>query len=1086
MRFNGKKVLLLGSGGLRIGQAGEFDYSGSQAIKALKEEGIEVVLANPNIATVQTDAHMADKLYLQPLNIEIVSQIIEREKPDGILLGFGGQTALNLGLALDKQGILKKHDVKVLGTQVNSILATEDRDLFKQALEEIGISTPRSFCVTTVSDALIAAEEIGYPVMMRAGFSLGGLGSGKISNKQELAKRAKECFATVPQILIEEYLLGWKEFEYEIVRDTKGNALTICNMENLDPMGIHTGESIVVAPAQTLSNREHQHLRNMSIAIANYFKIIGECNIQFAINPANGDYRVIEMNARLSRSSALASKATGYPLAFVAAKLGLGWLLHEIKNSVTQKTCAYFEPALDYIVVKIPRWDTQKLKAERTIGTEMKSVGEVMSIGRSFPESLQKAVGMLNIGASCLSDYPQIISDPKKEIQFPTDRRLFALYQFFLRGGTVLEAHQLSNIDNWFLSHIHSIAETEKRLKTDGIFHRKDKLQTIPPKVDIDLLREAKCKGFSDRALARLTKQSEDDIRKIRQTENIIPYVKQIDTLAGEFAAQTNYLFMTYHADRHDIDPSIEKPILVLGSGPYSIGSSVEFDWCAVNTSRSIRELGKKSILINSNPETVSTDYDESDRLYFEQLTLERVRDIADFEKAFGIVVSVGGQIANNLALPLAQRGYHLLGTSAESIDKAENREKFSALLNQLNIDQPAWQSVSSLENAKKFADQIGYPVLIRPSYILSGSAMNVAYDEKSLEQYLLEASLVSADHPVVISQFILDAKELEIDGVADKGKIVIEAITEHIENAGIHSGDASLVIPPQRLYLETIRKTKKITSEIVQALNITGPFNIQFIAKNNFIQVIELNLRASRSFPFVSKVTGYNFISIATRAILGKHEPMSYETLELDCVGVKVSQFSYHRLKGADPVANVAMASTGEVACLGEDLYEAYLRAWLSTEQTLPQNQKIFVSIADVHKSKLLPYLKQLDEQGWEIYSTSGTHDYLSKNGIGSYFVNKASEKGEPNIQTLIAQRKVELIINIPTANAMNVNTDGYIIRRCAVDHHVPLITNLQIAQIMLQCLINFKGKPPESVLSWQEYIQRHIPLSQSKRESA
>lgn len=1061
MRFTGKKVLLLGSGGLRIGQAGEFDYSGSQAIKALKEEGIKVILANPNIATVQTDAHMADTLYLQPLNMDVVSQIIKKEKPDGILLGFGGQTALNLGLALDKAGILAEHGVTVLGTEVNSIRQTEDRDLFKQALESIDIHCPRSICVTTVEDALLAAEEIGYPIMMRAGFSLGGLGSGKIANKEELVKRTKECFATVPQILIEEYLLGWKEFEYEIVRDANGNALTICNMENLDPMGIHTGESIVIAPAQTLSNRDHQVLRNMAIAIANHFKIIGECNIQFAVNPHSGSYRVIEMNARLSRSSALASKATGYPLAFVATKLGLGYLLHEIKNSVTQKTCAFFEPALDYVVVKIPRWDTHKLKtAERTIGTEMKSVGEVMGIGRSFPESLQKAVGMLNIGASCLSDYPHHIPDLRKEIEFPTDRRLFALYQFFLADGTVEEAQQLSNINPWFLLHLHAIAAVEKQLKHEPI--------------SPSLLLNSKRMGFSDRAIGRIIQQSEDSVRAIRLEANIVPYVKQIDTLAGEFAAQTNYLYLTYHACEHDIEPSVERPVLVLGSGPYSIGSSVEFDWCAVNTSRSLRELNKKSILINSNPETVSTDYDESDRLYFEQLTLERVRDIADFENAAGLVVSVGGQAANNLALPLAKAGYTLLGTSAESIDQAEDREKFSALLNQLNIDQPPWQRATSLESAKQFAEQIGYPVLFRPSYILSGSAMNVAHDQTSLEQYLQEASLVSADHPVVISKFIQDAKELEIDGVADKGNIIIEAITEHIENAGIHSGDATLVIPPQRLYLETIRKTKKITSLIVKALQITGPFNIQFIAKNNFIQVIECNLRASRSFPFVSKVTGYNFIAIATRVMLGEHVPMTYETLELDYVGVKAPQFSYHRLKGANPVANVEMSSTGEVACLGENLYEAYLNAWLSTEQTLPK-KRILVSIGDLQKTKLLSFLKQLDEQGWELYSTSGTHAFLSRNGIGSYFVYKASELREPNIQTLIAQRKIDLIINIPTGNGITTKTDGYKVRRMAVDHHIPLITNVQIAQIMLQCLIDFKGKAPGSILSWQEYLKRN-----------
>jgi carbamoyl-phosphate synthase large subunit len=1062
MRFKGNKVLLLGSGGLRIGQAGEFDYSGSQAIKALKEEGVQVVLANPNIATVQTDEHMADKLYLQPLNIESVKQIIEKEKPDAIMLGFGGQTALNLGLALEKSGILADHNIEVLGTQVSSIMETEDRDLFKIALENIDIKSPKSYSAATVEEALEAAEQIGYPIMMRSGFSLGGLGSGKISDANELKRKAKEAFSSVPQILIEEYLLGWKEFEYEIVRDVEGNTLTICNMENLDPMGIHTGESIVIAPAQTLSNVDHQKLRNMSLAIANHFKIVGECNIQFSVNPENGDYRVIEMNARLSRSSALASKATGYPLALVAAKLAMGYLLHEIKNSVTEKTCAFFEPALDYVVVKIPRWDTHKLKAaERKIGTEMKSVGEVMAIGRTFPECIQKAVGMLNIGASCLADYPSDIKDPVNEIKNPTDRRLFALYRYFVDGGTIEEAHDMSKINIWFLSHIHACARVENRLKKE--------------KLTDELLREAKFKGFSDKAIGKIIGKTHDEVREIRKSANIVPYVKQIDTLAGEFEAQTNYLYLTYHGNEHDIKPANGQSVVVLGSGPYSIGSSVEFDWCAVNTSRSLRELGKKSILINSNPETVSTDYDESDRLYFEQLTLERVRDIADFENPEGVIVSVGGQIANNLALPLAKRGYRLLGTDAESIDQAENREKFSALLNKLGIDQPAWQSVSSLDNAKEFAREIGYPVLIRPSYILSGSAMNVAYDETSLEKYLVEASLVSLDHPVVISKFIQDAKELEVDGVANNGEIAIECIAEHVENAGIHSGDATIVLPPQRLYLETIRKTKKITKQIVRALNITGPFNIQFIARNNQIKVIECNLRAARSFPFVSKVTGYNYISIATRAIVGEHKPINYETLELDYVAVKVPQFSYSRLKGSNPVANVEMASTGEVACIGEDMYDAYLRAWLSAEQKLPEKKRILVSIADNHKAKLLPLLKELDEQGWLLYSTAGTHKFLSKNGIGSYFVCKASEKVEPNVQTLISQRKVDLIINVPTTNTINTETDGFVIRRMAVDHHIPLITNVQIAQIMLQCLINFKGKQPETVTSWQEYIQRH-----------
>lgn len=1059
------KILLLGSGGLRIGQAGEFDYSGSQAIKALKEAGLYVILVNPNIATVQTDAHMADQLYLQPLSIEIVSEIIKKEQPHGLLLSFGGQTALNLGLALEESGILREYNITVLGTPLASIRQTEDRDLFKGALAEIHIESPRSVCVSTVAEAMRAADEIGYPIMMRAGFSLGGLGSGKIATPAELQKRAAECLATVPHILIEEYLLGWKEFEYEIVRDRGGNALTICNMENLDPMGVHTGESIVVAPAQTLTNREHQHLRNIALAIAHHFNIIGECNIQFAVNPHNGEYRVIEMNARLSRSSALASKATGYPLAFVAAKLALGHLLHEIKNSVTQQTCAFFEPALDYIVVKIPRWDTHKLKtADRKIGTEMKSVGEVMAIGRSFCESLQKAVGMLNIGASCLSDYPRQIKDLENEIEFPTDRRLFALYQFFLRGGSVENAEQLSKINRWFLQHVAAIAQMEKCIKNEPL--------------SASLLRDAKRMGFSDLAIARLQTTTEEAIRDERRQLSIIPYVKQIDTLAGEFAAQTNYLYLTYHACEHDVLPAAaQESILVLGSGPYSIGSSVEFDWCAVNTSRTLRSLNKKSILINSNPETVSTDYDESDRLYFEQLTLERVRDIADFENPAGIVVSVGGQVANNLALPLAKAHYQLLGTKAESIDQAEDREKFSALLNQLNIDQPSWQRVSSLDNAKIFAERLGYPVLIRPSYILSGSAMNVAYDEESLEKYLQEASLVSAEHPVVMSKFILDAKELEVDGVALNGKIIINAITEHIENAGIHSGDATIVLPPQRLYLETIRKTKKITRQIVAALNITGPFNIQFIAQNNFIQVIECNLRASRSFPFVSKVTGHNFITLATQAML---QPSAdelrdeiYETLELDYVGVKAPQFSYARLKGANPVANVEMASTGEVAALGENLHEAYLRAWLATENKLPQ-KRILVSIADGQKIKLLPYLQQLDELGYEFYSTCGTHEFLSKNGVGSYFIFKASERNEPNIQTLIAERKVELIINIPTGFVGTKHSDGFVIRRAAVDHHIPLITNSQIAQIMLQCLINFKGKYPETHLAWQEYINR------------
>lgn len=1055
-----KKVLILGSGGLRIGQAGEFDYSGSQAIKALKQEGIKTVLVNPNIATVQTDASMADTVYLEPLNITTVSAIITKEKPDGILLGFGGQTALNLGLELERTGVLKKYKVSVLGTSVNSIRQTEDRELFKLALQKINIKSPQSFCVTTVDDALKAAEKVGYPIMLRSGFSLGGLGSGKINHAQELKQRAHEVLNIAPQILIEEYLLGWKEFEYEIVRDHAGNALTICNMENIDAMGIHTGESIVVAPAQTLSNDQHQQLRLIALHAAKLFNIIGECNIQYAVNPINGDYRVIEMNARLSRSSALASKATGYPLAFIAAKLALGYRLHEIKNTVTQKTCAFFEPALDYLVVKIPRWDTHKLRsADRNIGTEMKSVGEVMGIGRSFPEALQKAVGMLNIGATCLADYPQTIANPLHEIEHPTDRRLFAIYQYFKQQHDITKIYQLSKIDPWFLQHIHATAQLENKIKKETLTST--------------LLRKSKQAGFSDKAIGLLKNKTEQQIRTLRLKNNINPFVKQIDTLAGEFAAQTNYLYLTYHACEHDIKPSTKKPIIILGSGPYAIGSSVEFDWCAVNTSRTLRCLHETSIIINSNPETVSTDYDESDRLYFEQLTFERVQDIAAFEQPKGIVVAVGGQIANNIVLPLHNAGYPLLGTPAKFIDMAEDREKFSALLNKLTIDQPAWQRITDLNKAKQFANDVGYPVLIRPSYILSGAAMNVAYDAKSLEQYLQHASIVSPEHPVVISKFILDAKELEIDGVAKQGEIVIQAISEHIENAGVHSGDATIVLPPQRLYLETIRRAKKIAAQIAKTLHITGPFNIQFIAKNNSLQVIECNLRASRSFPFVSKVTNHNFIEIATQVMLNKYKPKNYETLELDYVGVKAPQFSYSRLKGANPVAHVEMSSTGEVACLGENLQAAFYKAWQATDQFI-HGKNILVSIAEQHKSKLLPWLKLLDEKNWHIFSTEGTHAYLAKNGIGSIFVYKTSEKLEPNIKSLINEHKVDLIINIPSNQMGSQLTDGYTIRRMAIDHHVPLITNLQSAQIILQCILD-TGNKVKSIHAWQEYTN-HI----------
>lgn len=1034
-----KSVLILGSGGLRIGQAGEFDYSGSQAIKALKEEGLQTILVNPNIATVQTDPDMADEVYLQPLNVATIEKIIEKRRPSAILLSFGGQTALNLGLELEERGILEKYKVKVLGTPVESIRLTEDRDLFKQQLASIGVLTPKSHAVKDMEGAIKAAKNIGYPVMLRSGFSLGGLGSGKIEDEEELKERAHQALLGAPQILIEEYLLGWKEFEYEVVRDIADQALTICNMENFDPMGIHTGESIVVAPSQTLSNSEFHLLREIALKCARHFKIQGECNVQFALDPKSGQYRVIEMNARLSRSSALASKATGYPLAFVAAKLALDFRLDEISNAITKKTSAFFEPALDYIVVKIPRWDTQKLKsADRTIGTEMKSVGEVMAIGRTFPEALQKGIRMLNIGSSGIDDSPEPLEDLVGDIQKPTDRRLFALYQFFQKGGLVEDAQSISYIDPWFLHQIQQLAQFEQGFAA----------QKMAP----ELIKKAKELGFSDASIARIKEQSEKTVRSYRIKHEITPFIKQIDTLAGEFDAETNYLYTTYQAAAHDITPSKKKPVVVLGSGPYCIGSSVEFDWCAVNMSRTLRKLGTEVILINSNPETVSTDFDESNRLYFEELTLERVQDIADFENPKGLIVSVGGQIANNLALPLHKNGYPILGTSPRFIDQAENRDSFSSLLHDLEIDQPPWLKATDLKGAKEFANQVGYPVLIRPSYVLSGAAMNVVANEKELQKYLKEAALLSPDHPIVISKFIEHAKELEIDGVAKGGEVVVMAISEHVENAGVHSGDATLVLPPQRLYLETIRRAKKITRTIVKALQITGPFNIQFIAKDNAIQVIECNVRASRSFPFVSKVIRNNLIEITAELLMNKYKPRNYETLELDYVGVKTPQFSYQRLKGADPVAHVEMASTGEVAHIGDNYLEALLLSWLSTEQSIA-GKKILVSAPGDYRIKLVESLATLQQEGWDLYATQGTHDFLAKHGIKSVVVYKVGEKLEPNISTLLSQRHFDLIINIPRGG-VEKNSAGFKIRRLAVDHHVPLITNLQLAQIFLQCL--------------------------------
>jgi carbamoyl-phosphate synthase large subunit len=1051
------KVLILGSGGLRIGQAGEFDYSGSQAIKSFKEEGIETVLINPNIATVQTDDDMADRVYFQPLNVETVSKILEREKPDAIALSFGGQTALNLGLALEQSGILKKLGIRVLGTPVKVIETTEDRELFKKALAEIGTKTARSFTTSTVDEALAAAKTLGYPVMMRSGYSLGGLGSGRIDTPAQLKTRVKEVLAAVQQVLIEEYLVGWKEVEYEVVRDCDGNTITVCNMENFDPMGVHTGESIVVAPSQTLTNAEYHMLREVAIRTINHLGIIGECNIQYALHPANGEYRVIEVNARLSRSSALASKATGYPLAFVASKLMLGKRLYEIKNSVTGKTSAFYEPALDYLAVKMPRWDLQKLKSsDHHIGSEMKSVGEVMALGRSFPEALQKAVRMLNIGAHGVSAHPYDLADPMDEVAHPTDRRLFAVYEALKQGVTTEEIHAASHIDRWFLDHIAAIFETEQYIRATPM--------------SAAVLLRAKRMGFSDRVIAELTGKTEAAIRRNRLKHGITPVMKQIDTLAGEFDAETNYLYATYHGTVHDVESLGKTTAVVLGSGPYAIGSSVEFDWSAVNTAKTLHKNGYQTIIVNSNPETVSTDFDRSDRLYFDELTLERIQDIADFEHPKGIVVSVGGQIANNLALPLHAAGYPILGTSPLKIDMAEDRQKFSAMLNKLGIDQPAWTEVTSLSAAKKFAQSVGYPVLIRPSYVLSGGAMSVVRSEPEMEHYLTAATKLSPDHPTVISRFVQNAKELEIDGVAKDGRLVIYAISEHIENAGIHSGDATVVYPAQRLYLETVRRAKLITKQVVKNLDITGPFNIQFIAKDNDLKVIECNVRASRSFPFVSKVSGYNFIQIATEAMLGQEHNEIYLTLSLDHVGVKTPQFSYNRMKGADPVAGVEMASTGEVACFGSEIETAFYRSWLATEQRV-SGKRVLISLADEQKHKFVEETAQLVQSGWTVYATPGTHAFLSEHGIPTERVYKVQGHQKPNLAELIRNHELDLMVSIPSREEKS--DEAYLMRRLAIDNHMPLFTNAETGRLLLRCLADpqLADLPPKH---WREYVPK------------
>lgn len=1063
-----KKVLILGSGALKIGEAGEFDYSGSQAIKALKEEQISTVLINPNIATNQTSKGLADKVYFLPVNAEFVEQVIQKERPDSILLSFGGQTALNCGVELYEKGILKKYKVQVLGTPVEAIQKTEDREIFNKEMLSLGMKVPKSIACKSVKAGMKAAKKIGFPVIVRAAFALGGKGSGFAFDDKELFELLETAFAYSPQVLVEENLKGWKEVEYEVVRDAYDNCVTVCNMENFDPLGIHTGESIVVAPSQTLSNREYHQLRERAIKVIQHLGIIGECNIQYALDPKSEDYRIIEVNARLSRSSALASKATGYPLAHVAAKLALGYSLPELKNAVTKTTTACFEPALDYLALKIPRWDLDKFrKVSQQISSEMKSVGEIMSLGRSFEEVMQKGLRMLQIGLygfvanENLSDKPK---DLAKEIQNPTPRRILAVAEALRKGWTLEKIHKLSGIDVWFLGKLQNIVKLEKRLK------RADK-------IDEELMRQAKKYGFSDKQIALLTGKEEAAIRALRKKMGIVPVVKQIDTLAAEYPAKTNYLYLTYHGQEHDIDfsKSKKKKVVVLGSGPYAIGTSVEFDWCCVNALKTAGKAGYEKIIINYNPETVSTDYDMSDKLYFDELSLERVLDICELENPKGVFVSMGGQVPNNLSLKLADEGVKLLGTSAKNIDRAESRHKFSALCDRLSIDQPRWKELSTLKEVEKFTDEVGYPVLVRPSYVLSGAAMAVAHNKEALMRFLAKASRISTEAPVVISKFEQGAKEIEIDAVALKGEVLIYAIAEHIENAGVHSGDATIVLPPQKLYIETIRRVKMIAKQIAKELEITGPFNIQFLAKNNDVKVIECNLRSSRSFPFSSKVTGYNFIEIAAEAMLGmktlsEFRKVRYQTVDLDHVGVKAPQFSFSRLKGADPVSGVEMASTGEVACFGQDMYEAFLKAMISVGFKVPK-KNVLLSIGRTEdKAAFLSAARKFQELGFNIYATEGTSAFLKDQGISNTKLHKVSTKKKPNLLDAIMERKVELVVNIPKNYTHEEQTDGYTIRRKAIDYNIPLITNLQVAEVIVEALAR-KAQDRMEIKEWAEY---------------
>ena len=1068
-----KKVLVLGSGALKIGEAGEFDYSGSQALKALREEGIYTVLINPNIATVQTSEGVADKIYFLPVNPFFVERVIAKERPDGVLLAFGGQTALNCGVELYKSGVLAKYNVQVLGTPVQAIMDTEDRELFVEKLDEINVKTIQSEACETIEAARAAAKELGYPVILRAAYALGGLGSGFCDNEEELNIIAEKAFSFSPQVLVEKSLKGWKEIEYEVVRDKYDNCITVCNMENLDPLGIHTGESIVIAPTQTLTKSEAAKLRALAIKIVRHVGIVGECNVQYALDPYSEDYRVIEVNARLSRSSALASKATGYPLAFVAAKIALGYGLFELKNSVTKDTPAFFEPTLDYIVAKLPRWDLGKFRGvDREIGSSMKSVGEVMAIGRTFEDTIQKGLRMIGQGMHGFTENKQLhVDDLDHALAAPTDKRIFFLSQALHAGYSIDRLHELTKIDRWFLEKLQNIVKTDNELKAAGT------LQNI----DEELMRKAKIQGFSDFQIAKavgLGEQMDMDFavlvaRKHRLSLGVKPVVKQIDTLAAEFPAQTNYLYLTYSGVANDVKYlNDRKSVVVLGSGAYRIGSSVEFDWCGVQALKTIRENGYRSVMINYNPETVSTDYDMCDRLYFDELTFERVMDILELENPHGVIVSTGGQIPNNLALKLDAQHMPILGTTARSIDNAEDRDKFSAMLDRIGVDQPEWSALTSMEDVKTFIDKVGFPVLVRPSYVLSGAAMNVCFNQEELERFLKMAATVSKKHPVVISKFMLNTKEIEMDAVAKDGEIIAYAISEHVEFAGVHSGDATIQFPAQKLYVETVRRIKKISGQIARELNISGPFNIQYLARENEIKVIECNLRASRSFPFVSKVLKINFIDIATRIMLGLPvEKPSKNFFDFDYVGVKASQFSFNRLQKADPVIGVDMTSTGEVGCLGEDANAALLTSMLSVGMRVPKKNVLFSIGSPKQKAQMLDSARQLIAKGYNIYATLGTSHFLTEAGIPNTTVYQPSEEGTPQAIDLMREGVIEFVVSVPKDIVTDPQNDVcYHVRRAAIDLNVPLLTNARLAAAFINafCTVDVNDL---AIQSWDEY---------------